>query len=238
MAARDQFRSLSSLSRAIVILLWVDVTASAAYVLASLGFLGHLRGRIADEGPAARIDDSAELVTSEVAQILIGLFVLVLAVTLIVMVCRWIFRAAWNVRHLGAKRLDISPGMAVGWYFVPFANLVMPFRAMREIWLASHHPLDWREASVPVISVWWGLWLLSGLVNNIAMRAALSAETLQQLYHTEMISTGGYLLSVGASLMFMRVVQGVQRAQDRAEAQVQPAQTPPPADQTLASVEA
>ncbi len=238
MAARDQFRSLSSLSRAIVILLWVDIAASVAYLLASLGFLSHLRSRIAEEGEQALISDSADLAVSEVAQILIGLLVMVLAVALIIMICRWIFRAGWNVRHLGAKRLEISPGMAVGWYFVPFANLVMPFRAMREIWLASHDPLGWREASVPLITGWWVLWLVAGVVNNIAFRAALSAETLQQLNTTEMISIGGYVLSMGASLLFMRVVQGVQRAQDRAQGQVQPAQTPPPADESLASVEA
>ena len=238
MAARDQFRSLSSLSRAIVILLWVDIAASVAYLLASLGFLSHLRSRIAEEGEQALISDSADLAVSEVAQILIGLLVMVLAVALIIMICRWIFRAGWNVRHLGAKRLEISPGMAVGWYFVPFANLVMPFRAMREIWLASHDPLSWREASVPLITGWWVLWLVAGVVNNIAFRAALSAETLQQLNTTEMISIGGYVLSMGASLLFMRVVQGVQRAQDRAQGQVQPAQTPPPADESLASVEA
>ena len=235
MAARDQFRSLSSLSRAIVILLWVDLTASAAYVLASLGFLSHLRGRIAEEGPDALISDSVDLAASEVAQILIGLLVMVLAVALIIMICRWIFRAGWNVRHLGAKRLDISPGMAVGWYFVPFANLVFPFRAMREIWLSSHDPMGWRETSVPLINGWWALWLLSGLVNNIAMRTALSAETLQQLYTTEIISIGGYVLSVGASLLFMRVVQGVQRAQDRAQVAAPP---PQDADASLASVQA
>ena len=237
MAARDQFRSLSSLSRAIVILLWVDLTASAAYVLASLGFLSHLRGRIAEEGPDALISDSVDLAASEVAQILISLLLMVLSVALIIMICRWIFRAAWNVRHLGAKRLDISPGMAVGWYFVPFANLVFPFRAMREIWLASHDPMGWRETSVSLISGWWGLWLVSGIVNHIGLRATLSAETVQQLHTTELLSIAGYTLSAGTSLLFIRVVQGVQRAQDRAQVPAPPSPNAD-ADASLVSVEA
>lgn len=238
MATRDQFRSLTSLSKAIVVLLWIDIAASVAFVVATLGFMSHVRGRIAEDGPGARYDDTADLVLAEVAQLLVALVVMLLAITLVVMIGRWIYRAGSNVRHLGAKRLTISPGMAVGWYFVPFANLVMPFRAMREIWLASHDPLGWRMGSVGVISGWWGFWLLAGLVHGIGQRAYMAVDTLQQLHTTEIISIAGYTLSICANLLFIRVVQGVQRAQDLGAAGAGQAHVEPPADASPASVEA
>ena len=50
--------------------------------------------------------------------------------------CGFIVRNC-NVRALGANDLSISPGWSAGWFFVPFANLVKPFVAVREIWNAS-----------------------------------------------------------------------------------------------------
>src|SRR5690242_15716882 len=47
-----------------------------------------------------------------------------------------IHRAATNVRAFGQGGLEFTPGWAAGWYFVPFANLVKPFQAFREIWRA------------------------------------------------------------------------------------------------------
>ena len=46
---------------------------------------------------------------------------------------RFMYRAMRNLHTIGSKIADISPGWAVGWFFVPFANLMMPYRAMREI---------------------------------------------------------------------------------------------------------
>src|ERR1035437_3649912 len=36
----------------------------------------------------------------------------------------WIFRSAHNAKILGSRLDDISPGMAVGSFFIPFYNLV------------------------------------------------------------------------------------------------------------------
>ena len=54
----------------------------------------------------------------------------------------WTFRVAWNARHLGAKGFDSSPAMSVGWYFIPGANIVMPYRALRQVYSASLKPAD------------------------------------------------------------------------------------------------
>lgn len=85
----------------------------------------------------------------------------------------WAYRAAANNRALGARALEYTPGWTVGWFFVPFANLIMPCLAIQEIWTTSHDPSE-RTASashVPVIA-WWLLRILStlALLVAIAMR--------------------------------------------------------------------
>ena len=95
-----------------------------------IGEFGELNGDIslADPDP------------SQAVKLYIAILFANTAVTLITVVffAMWIYRAAANVVAANVVGFDFTPGWAVGWYFVPFANLVQPFLAMRQIWNASH----------------------------------------------------------------------------------------------------
>ena len=83
--------------------------------------------------------------------------------TAMILVLVWIHRANYNARQLGATGLKMSPGWAVGWYFVPVAWFWKPYQAMKEIWQASVSPKHWwRQAGSPLLGWWWALWLLQG----------------------------------------------------------------------------
>ncbi|HEY9132698.1 MAG TPA: DUF4328 domain-containing protein [Dyella sp.] len=121
----------------------------------------------------------------------------------------WIYRAACNVRSLGARGLDDSPGWAVGWYAVPFANLAMPFRAMKQIRLASESPHGWRSRNTPVLlTTWWTLFLINGLggyaVARLGAEKTVAALAIMQtwliVYH---------VFSILAAVSFIKVVSEV-----------------------------
>lgn len=100
-----------------------------------------------------------------------------LYLVLVVMVGMWIYRAAHNAR-LVRPSMQNSPGWAVGWYFIPVANLWKPYQAMSEIWRISCHPDSWKSVRTPaVMGWWWAGWLLSNMISNGANRAATSATT-------------------------------------------------------------
>ena len=48
-------------------------------------------------------------------------------------VLMWVHRAYRNLPALGARDMAYSPGWAVGWWFIPFLNLVRPYQVVREI---------------------------------------------------------------------------------------------------------
>lgn len=48
----------------------------------------------------------------------------------------WMNRTYRKLPELGALELKGSPGGAVGWWFVPLANLYVPYQYLREIWRA------------------------------------------------------------------------------------------------------
>jgi hypothetical protein len=117
----------------------------------------------------------AEANASDARQQVVGIVQLVIFITTAIVFGRWIYIAALNVRSLGAQNLQFTPGWAVGYYFIPFANLYKPYRAMREIWKASKSPEAWeREKSSFILGLWWTFWIISCLVGQMAFRTAMS----------------------------------------------------------------
>ena len=88
-----------------------------------------------------------------------------------VLALRWLYLANANARALGATDLMGWPGLAVGWFFIPLANLFMPYMTLRDMWRASANPRDWQAAGAPAaILIWWVCWLAAGITATIAFR--------------------------------------------------------------------
>lgn len=221
-AAKDRFESLQGLTTVVVSLLALDIVLQLLYGGASLAVISLIDGLL--DGSIVPEDDG--LAPSEIVQSMVGLVSVLVSVSLFFIIGRWIYRAAWNVRHLGAKRLEFSPGWAVGWYFVPFANLVMPYRAMKEIWLASRSPQDWQPGPAGLLPLWWGLWLAGGVLGNISMRLNLRADTLEQMRIAEWVGIAQCAIAVPLALVFIHIARTVSAAQDQHPALADPPPLP------------
>jgi hypothetical protein len=85
-----------------------------------------------------------------------------------------------DAHALGARGMEFTPGWAVGWYFIPFMNLVKPYQAVQEIYRATDPQADaddWKLSYVPsLFGWWWGLWIVSNVLGSIVGRAALSSD--------------------------------------------------------------
>jgi hypothetical protein len=89
----------------------------------------------------------------------------------------WAHRAARNLRGLGRTGMAFSPAGCVGWFYVPFANLVRPFKAVSELWRASTSDAEsdgggWTimGSSTALLGIWWGTWLVGNIISNISGR--------------------------------------------------------------------
>ncbi len=127
----------------------------------------------------------------------------------------WIYRAAANVVAAQVSGFDYTPGWAVGWLFVPIANLFKPYAAMLQIDNASRgrdgHGLDQGNL---LLRLWWGAWLISNIVGNISFRLSLRAETPAQIRSsleadTATTATGLFLYPL-AYLLVTRITQAQQ----------------------------
>ena len=126
-------------------------------------------------------DSVMDLGDGESMSVALGLIGLVAILAVPLYICTviffliWEYRAFNNLSALKAGNLEFSPGWAVGWWFIPFANLVKPFQAMRELWNESDPDFDAdlgflsSSVSAPTImGFWWAFWLISNFTDRIA----------------------------------------------------------------------
>lgn len=127
---------------------------------------------------------------------------------------RWIFFSARNARALGATGLKIRPGWAVGWYFIPFANLWKPYQAMNEIWQASKEPLDW-ESQQPSsrVGLWWTLWLVLMIAPQFGYSSTAGGLRFPGVGLLMLIGIFYSGLSIAVSVTFLMVMDEIKRLQ-------------------------
>jgi hypothetical protein len=89
-------------------------------------------------------------------------------VVAVVLFSVWLHRAVRNLAGLGRTETKYSPTAAVGSFFIPFVNIVRPWRVMKELWLASEPgaPADgskWQKSGTgtPLLETWWGFFIAS-----------------------------------------------------------------------------
>ena len=142
-------------------------------------------------------------------------------VTTVIAFLMWVYRANRAARSFGVAYMEFMPGWAVGWWFIPFLNLVRPYQVMVEIWKASSpDSLDatsWQaERNPPIILTWWLTYLLAGLLAYAIFRPGIgmnpTLEDSLQMTYTGMFSDFGDII---AGILAILLVAGINQRQER-----------------------
>lgn len=169
----------------------------------------------------------------------IGLLKLITYVATVVMFSTWIHRAYGNLPALGNQRegLEYSPRWAVGGFFIPFANLVVPYKVTREIWTKSDPAIRGDDdfmfaqpATAALVGAWWAFWIISNVADNIVFRLSRNAETAESMLWVTKLNIGAALLEIPAAILAILVVREINRRQEERSKHVNfvPWQPPPP----------
>lgn len=181
-------RNVAGLARWTVLALWVQAGLSALAVAIAVA---HGPG-VFDASPAYALVALLQLVVFLVAGVLF---------------LRWTYLTSANARAFGAQGLRYGPGLAVGSYFIPIANLAMPLQSLRDVWKASVEPRDWEVVAVPaLLGFWWFFWLTSNIAGIVAFRME-GDETLGTARTVETLTMVSDGLTVAASLLLALVVR-------------------------------
>jgi hypothetical protein len=225
----QHFRPLGGLThwlRAIACLVGIIVVCNIAIDL----YVSHLLREIRDGAV-----DSPSLLTwgmqgAHRLQVALDIGYGALMLVNIVLFCCWLHRAASNVVALGAHGLESSPGWTIGWFFVPVANLVMPYRAMREVWQASRAPAQWATARVgPALLTWWVLQVLSSFLGRVKSVMLHDAHTVDEVLRASTLEVVTLLIFLCATLLFVYLTGSLYNLQEATRNAQTPAIPPLPA---------
>ena len=111
----------------------------------------------------------------------------------VVMVCRVTYRAMRNLHTINSDEAEMSPGWAVGWYFIPFANLWKPAEGMSQIYHGTYQAVGEKSRASSPIPAWWTLWLVGNFAANISQRMSGG-------FNGENFTTGVFVLDTISSL--------------------------------------
>ena len=129
----------------------------------------------------------------------------------------WLYRVFSNLSAIGGRNLEYSPGWAVGWWFVPFANLVQPYQVVKELYRESQKAAL-GESAVPTtetIGLWWGILLGSGFVLRFSdLMAGSSSQNPSQYFPVAYLA--GQILFAVAAVFVIVIIKNVNTWQNQA----------------------
>jgi hypothetical protein len=143
----------------------------------------------------------------------IGLMVLSIVTFLI-----WVNQANKSLQHLGVEGMNFTSGWAVGWFFIPIANLFRPYQVVQELWKGSdpETPPDdstaWLQTPASaLVGVWWGGELLSRMIGRVFNAQAKGAETLDQLSTSNTFAMGVEGIDMVAAGVAIMLIIGIEK---------------------------
>ena len=146
----------------------------------------------------------------------------IVSLAAMVMFFIWIYGAAENARALGNEGLQISPGWCIGWWFIPFASLVMPYKAMSEIWRSSDpearkiSTTEWTIRPVSgTIVAWWAFYLGAGVISmvNVFANIDLAHPGVTRAASLSAIAIVSVLAKAVSGVFIIIAMRGIDRRQ-------------------------
>ena len=199
------------LTRIATALIWtwlatdVALGMSAVYMIDLLGGLGDAIA------PAESFEGLERILTATAVLNVLAVIVAGIAVL------RWIYLTSRNAQALGPA-MTVTRGWAVGWFFVPIANLWKPFQAVSETWQVSADPEAPDAVPIPaVLRVWWGCWIASSIISNIDFRLSMRAETAEQLIAASWFTVAAVPVDIALTIALTTIMRRLSQMQrDRA----------------------
>lgn len=215
--SRPRFRPLRRLATTVVALLAAQVVVHVVTIDAVLD-----RSVLVHRTAASGDVTWDELDAASARWVSAGRWGLLFLIATAIAWCIWQFHGHTNLVKRHVAGLRHSPGWAVGWWFVPIANLWKPFQAMSELVRASDDPDRWRAVRRPwTLIAWWLTWIAgTSITRVVSLRAA--PTTLDEARRLDLALAAASACTVVAAILGAVIVFTVTASQERMAASAPP----------------
>lgn len=227
----EGFRTTSSLTKIVRILLFINMGLDAAYAVTVVVLPTLFPAVMAGEAAQTGAEFLAALATLGIVALMTLVF-WITAVTFLI----WQNRSYKNLIDLNVSGLQSSSAWVVVSWFIPFVNIWIPFRSMNELYNsdpdAAGYVHNYTDSSAKAVTgIWWALWIVSNILANISYRLSYenSTESAQSaILFLELFSSIGFIF---AALLLSEIVKKIGASQEVMRQNLTaPVSTPPPPD--------
>jgi hypothetical protein len=159
MAQGVTYRSSARLAHTAVWLFRAVAAVGVLYAAASLWCLGESDPLIASIASAPR-----GLLLSTAALSLTALLAVAVRLCALIAFVAWLYRVTKNLPALGVSDPDVTPGWAIGCWFVPVVNIIAPCIVVLRVWRASDPGATAGRAGgaqgSSLVFAWWGAFMV------------------------------------------------------------------------------
>jgi hypothetical protein len=189
---KHAYKTIGGVSRLVQVVFIISTIISFVAVIS-----GYLQSQLLNKALNGEVISEATATANDAREGVIGIIQSIVLILGIIVFLVWVYRVSTNLHSLEKPRMKFTPGWAVGWFFVPFASLVQPYKAVAEIHKASNPKIDPNllivdDLKTPgIVKWWWAFFLISNFLANIAFKLVLQGETITDL----LVSTYAYMAS-------------------------------------------
>jgi hypothetical protein len=198
------FRSIAGLTTALT---WVVGAAIVAALACAGAYVNHrvVGDRLYTDFSASRDD------VTHARDIVNGFASLwgALAVATFVLIIIWLFRAVKNTQLWNADRGTWAPGWAIGGWFIPLANLVIPFLVFSSTWRRSDGSPAQRAPLPLIVWAWWILFV----VGEIMIQIDFDIDSKSSLDARDTLRIVGFVVIAAAGAFLIACVRRMNRMQ-------------------------
>ena len=219
--ASEPFKSVKGLSIALLVLF---IVAAAGYGITAITFF-------ARSSTVADLRDGGDVALSDLVEADDNVsgaagFTVLVVIAIFVLLVIWLWRAYSNTRLFGAAPWRWGRGWAVGGWFIPFANFVIPKSLFNDTWRGADQRAQgnerWRKLPVAgIVTVWW----VSFVVGHLLLQGVSSLYDPDRMTSDELVGTdvaAGVvaLFCLGASVLGAIAIHVLTRRQHERAAQL------------------
>ncbi len=124
-----------------------------------------------------------------------------------ILVIVWLWRSMHNMQAAGRRGARLSPGWAIGAWFIPVANLVLPYLMFQDLWRSSDPRAEpgneWRRLpGSPLVAIAWLLWVAGTLAMVVPLvilassRSTTAGDVVWLLRVGQFATGAGYALAI------------------------------------------
>ncbi len=198
-------RDNSQRARVAVVLIFIVMAIALINIISGIRYISVLQSFIDGEDS---LENYAEFVPGEVLNSIAAIAYFIALVISSITFIQWFRRAYYNIGTISPT--EFTEGWAAGAWFVPILNWFRPYRIMAEINRKAYNLLEnkgisERKNNQTLIGIWWALWVVGNILNQIAFR--FPSDTLEDLQTSTYIENITYLMDIPMGLIICKVIK-------------------------------